>query len=96
MWQHLVHSIRAFPAFAPFSGALLFNRMARALLHPLPTEQELLAEYLPQLCNAVCAYHPNINLGIRFRRAELFDGLTPFRPIHVHQSMGCRVEVGWG
>ena len=84
-------------AFAPFSGALFFfNRMARELLHPLPTEQELLEEHLPQPCNAVCAYHPNIDLGIRFCRGELFDGLKPFRPIRAIRSMGCSVGMGWG
>ena len=81
-------------AFASFSGALFFNRIARALPHPLPTEQELLAEYIPQPCNAVCACHPNIDLGIRFRGGELFDGLKPFRPSRAIQSMECRVEMG--
>ena len=52
-------------AFAPFIGALLCNRAARALLRPLPTEQGLLAERLPQSYNAVCAYRPNL-AGIRF------------------------------
>ena len=59
--QHLSLS-----AFTPFSGALLCNRTARALLHPLPTEQGLLAERLPRPSNAAYACHPNF-AGIRFR-----------------------------
>ena len=58
-------------AFAAFIGELLCNSTARALRHPLPTEQGLLAERLPQPYNVVCAYHPNL-AGIRLRRAELF------------------------
>ena len=41
------------PAFAAFEGALLCNRMARALPHPLSTEQGLLAERLPQPYNVM-------------------------------------------
>ena len=36
-----------------FSGGLLCN--STALLHPLPTEQGLIAERLPQPRSAVCA-----------------------------------------
>ena len=43
-------------ASAPYSGALLCNRTARALLHPLLTEQWLLTERLPQTFSAVCAF----------------------------------------
>ena len=42
-------------AFAPFSGPLLCNRMACALLPPLPTKQGLLAERFPQPYKAVNA-----------------------------------------
>ena len=52
-------------AFAAFIGELLCNSTARALLHPLPTEQGLLAERLPQPYNAVCAHRPKL-AGIRF------------------------------
>ena len=52
-------------AFAPFSGALLCNRTARALLHPLPTEQRLPAERLPRPYNAVRADRPKL-ASIRF------------------------------
>ena len=78
-------------AFAPFSGALLCNRTARALLHPLPTEQGLLAERLPQPCNAACTCHLNL-AGIRFR--VFFLLLQPFRPIRAIQGMGCRMGGG--
>ena len=75
MWQRLVHSLAGWysglSAFAAFSGALLRNRTARALLHTPPTEKGLLAESLPQSYDAVCAYHLNL-AGIRVRRAELF------------------------
>ena len=56
---------------APFSGALLCYRTARALLHPLPADQGLLAERLPQPYTAVCTYCPKL-AGIRFRRVEFF------------------------
>ena len=52
-------------AIAPFISALLCNRMARALLHPLPTEQGLLAECLPQPYIAVCAHRFKL-ASIRF------------------------------
>ena len=61
--QHLSVS-----ALASFSGALLCNCIARALLHPLSTEHGLLAKRLPQPYNAVCAYHPNL-AGIRFPKS---------------------------
>ena len=42
VWQRLVRSTQGFRHFH-LSGALFCNRAANALLHPLPTEQELLA-----------------------------------------------------
>ena len=79
--------------FASF-GALLCKRTARTLLNPLPTEQGLLAERLPQPDNAGCAYHPSP----AFVSAELnfFVELKPFRPIRAIQDMGCRVGGGGG
>ena len=78
IWQQLVYSTQAFRLLYPFSGALFCNRTTRALLHPLPTEQRLLAERLRQSYNAVCAYCPNL-AGIRFR--SFFFLLKQFRPI---------------
>ena len=78
-----------------FSGALLCNHMAYAQLHPLPTEQGLIAERLLQPYNVVCAYHPS-PAGIRFHRAELFCWIKAFSAHSCHSGCGMSDGVGGG
>ena len=61
--------------------------MARALLHPLLTEQGLLAERLSQPYSAVCAHHPNL-AGILFRRAEAFCWIKALSTHSCHSGYG--------
>ena len=65
MWQRLVHSTRAFRhSHLLLVHCFVIVRHAHCCV-PLPTEQGLLAERLPQSYNAACAYRPNLP-GIRF------------------------------
>ena len=88
MWQRLVHRTRAFKHLHLLVvHCFVCNRTARALLHPLPTEQGLLTERLPQPYSVVCAYYPNL-AGIHCRS---FCYIKSFRPIRAIQGMECRI-----
>ena len=77
-------------ASAPFICALLCNRTVCALLNPLPTEQGLFPERLPQPYNAVCAHRPKL-ASIRFPQSCAFCWTKAFWPICAIHCMGCRI-----
>ena len=86
--QHLSLS-----AFAPFNGALLCNRTARTLLHPLPTEQGLLVKRLPHRSPIMLSVPTTLTSpAFVFRRAELFCWINALS-VHLCHSIW---DVGWG
>ena len=58
-------------AFALFIVALLCNLMACALLNPLPTEQGVLAECVPQPFSVICAHRPKL-ASIHFLQSRVW------------------------